>query len=664
MLQQVRSACPWLAVLILLLATSAVRADVFTDVPEAADYEVLYSLAMPAGPVDFNTAGVPYTIDHSATFTAPVDRVAYYMELKTPTGPREWAYVSMDAISQDTGLLGVPTFDSRALLQQNAVSANVYSNKSGVMTGTGFSTCNLEFWGSRSYAANQVGVPNASDSLYDAGDVAGYYAPGYGSMQIHNHGTAAETIMAYNGWGHPTLVEDIGIGTYTGTNPDWTFAGNAGTYEIANLVVLAKKGTIGLSHPTGHQVIQRGTSGSALVTLEGRFDTTESISTIEARAVARAGYAGTTTDWIAIDSSPTGGAFSSAIRVEGGWYDIEVRALDGATPIGTHAVENVGVGEMFICAGQSNSANWGQVPLQASDSRVSMTNGTTWVPAKDPLPVANGPHPDAPTNSGSPWTPLGDALVDEYDVPVGFLSVGWGGTEVAEWLPGTDHYARLETALKTLGPNGARAVLWHQGEKDNRLDTPTATYADRLETIIATSRTAADGAGYEIPWLVALTSYLASYGVDPAIIAGQQAVIDGDPFVFVGSHTDDLLSGYRFGSHFNAAGLVAHGEQWYDALVASNLLTTAAPGDANKDGTVNELDAQILAENWGEVGATWLMGDFDEDGVVDAADAAILAANWGYSGQSEPAAGVPEPSLAVVLISAATSLFMLRRRIG
>ena len=85
-----------------------------------------------------------------------------------------------------------------------------------------------------------------------------------------------------------------------------------------------------------------------------------------------------------------------------------------------------------------------------------------------------------------------------------------------------------------------------------------------------------------------------------------------------------------------------------------------APGDANRDGVVDETDAQSLAGHWGEENADWEMGDFNDDGTVDAADAAILAANWGY-GTTE-ASGVPEPSTAVLLALSALLGLTLRRR--
>ncbi|MBN2216833.1 MAG: hypothetical protein JW719_05620 [Pirellulales bacterium] len=75
------------------------------------------------------------------------------------------------------------------------------------------------------------------------------------------------------------------------------------------------------------------------------------------------------------------------------------------------------------------------------------------------------------------------------------------------------------------------------------------------------------------------------------------------------------------------------------------------PGDANWDNLVDEDDAAILAEHWGERNAYWIEGDFSGDGAVNAADAAILAANWG---QSLPTTGetaeVPEPGGITMLI--------------
>jgi len=91
-------------------------------------------------------------------------------------------------------------------------------------------------------------------------------------------------------------------------------------------------------------------------------------------------------------------------------------------------------------------------------------------------------------------------------------------------------------------------------------------------------------------------------------------------------------------------------------------LSPMIPGDATRDGIVNEKDAQRLAINWGDADATWDMGDFDEDGAVGPADAAILVAHWGASA-NETASAVPEPA-AGSFLSVAVGMWVMRRRGG
>ncbi len=90
------------------------------------------------------------------------------------------------------------------------------------------------------------------------------------------------------------------------------------------------------------------------------------------------------------------------------------------------------------------------------------------------------------------------------------------------------------------------------------------------------------------------------------------------------------------------------------------------PGDANNDGDVDAIDAQRLAAFWGateedEEYSWWEMGDFDGDEYVGPADAAIMAANWGYSA-SEANSAVPEPSVALMLLTTLGAWLVWRRR--
>jgi hypothetical protein len=174
---------------------------------------------------------------------------------------------------------------------------------------------------------------------------------------------------------------------------------------------------------------------------------------------------------------------------------------------------------------------------------------------------------------------VGDYLVDALDLPVGFISVGFSGSRVDQWLPGVRGtlYGRLEEAIKTLGPGGARAVIWHQGESDALAGTSAEDYAARLRTVIDQSRR---DAGFDLPWGVGLTSYLQSASDDAQreILAGQQDVIQSDPLVFRGAFTNDLQGpDWRWdGAHFNEAGLREHAARWSRAIAA--ILVPEPPG--------------------------------------------------------------------------------------
>lgn len=213
--------------------------NVFVDVAEANSYSTVYGMDVQRDEQSAqNTYAVHYGIDHSldlAQYIAStpgkrIDRIAYYMELKTPTGERQWIFVSMDAFTDDLSKMGVPNDASGAIWDQAITNVNVYSNVAGINTGNG-QTGWIEFWPDN-YATGANGVFDYDDNISPT-------TGGHGSMQIHLPGFA-QTLMAYNAWGDAGRVSAIGIGNYTGANPDWTFADNADDYEIANIFVLAQ----------------------------------------------------------------------------------------------------------------------------------------------------------------------------------------------------------------------------------------------------------------------------------------------------------------------------------------------------------------------------------------------------------------------------------------
>jgi sialate O-acetylesterase len=202
------------------------------NVPEAKDYHLVYDLNLAK-----LSANPAYEVDEHANIAQPFDRIAYFLELQGSDGDTKFVYVSLDAFTQDAGKIGVPTFRSGAFFQQSVTNLNVFSNVKDIVTGTGITGGNLEFWPNNYGPGNSLKVPNASDSVFDFGDQPDMGTlDGYGSMQIHNH-DARQTLFALNHWSSGNGA-DVGIGNQSQNNPDWTFAGNAGSYTNKRLRVL------------------------------------------------------------------------------------------------------------------------------------------------------------------------------------------------------------------------------------------------------------------------------------------------------------------------------------------------------------------------------------------------------------------------------------------
>jgi hypothetical protein len=196
------------------------------------------------------------------------------------------------------------------------------------------------------------------------------------------------------------------------------------------------------------------------------------------------------------------------------------------------------------------------------------------------------------SSKGSFIPAFGDAMYRRYHVPIGIASVGHGSTSVRQWLPENDPVHIMPTMTKyivrqadgtlvsdgtlfdgmmerirQLGPHGFRALLWHQGESDANQpvghEIAATTYQAMMTRVIAASR---KQAGWDIPWMVAEATYHTPD--DPACppIRAAQRGLWQTGFALEGPDTDALTAPYRQndgkGTHFNDAGLRAHGLLW------------------------------------------------------------------------------------------------------
>jgi hypothetical protein len=115
-----------------------------------------------------------------------------------------------------------------------------------------------------------------------------------------------------------------------------------------------------------------------------------------------------------------------------------------------------------------------------------------------------------------------------------------------------------------------------------------------------------------------------------------------------------LAAGYAQPTKFSAGNLrtsnpanSAKGLGWRDDAANSQVVVAYTYyGDANLDGTVNALDFNAVATNFGSASpAVWSQGDFNYDGVVNTSDFMMLSNNFNQM-LTIPAARVPEPAAA------------------
>ena len=201
----------------------------------------------------------------------------------------------------------------------------------------------------------------------------------------------------------------------------------------------------------------------------------------QARVVPLGNAFGRGTGWIAAKASLRGNDLETFIEAPaGGWYRLELRP-EGGDATSAAAVEPVGVGDLFLVAGQSYAANTGDERLRIDDREERVV---AYDARKDAWAVANDPQPNpSGSDGGTMWPAAMNLLLPLARVPIGMVNVAIGGTSVRQWMPGVTverqgggpgyrPFENLVTAGKALG--GFRAVLWQQGESDVIENTPAA----------------------------------------------------------------------------------------------------------------------------------------------------------------------------------------------
>ena len=316
---------------------------------------------------------------------------------------------------------------------------------------------------------------------------------------------------------------------------------------------------ITISSPVLRQVFQRDLTNKASLTITGSYSQT--VDVVQAKLTAVRAGQGTNIDWTTISPNPLGGIFKGTLSVRGGWYKLEVRGTLAGKVVGNiSTIEKVGIGEVFVIAGQSNAGGSSLLEANetgATDDRVNCAN---FISPRTYYPDFPFLHADlnqlsiiefsqlkktaaiGPTGLGPYyWGKVGDALSAKLNVPIMFFNTGWAGASIRVWRESAENptvgvpsdfqfdntnnnryvpgypYSNLSAVLSYYGINlGVRAVLWMEGETQSLLNldaiaqglTPPITidsYLDNLRRLV--KRTRQDLGNNKLAWVVARTSY-------------------------------------------------------------------------------------------------------------------------------------------------------------
>ncbi len=253
--------------------------------------------------------------------------------------------------------------------------------------------------------------------------------------------------------------------------------------------------SITIDWPVARAVFQRSSSNTAALPIRGKCP--PKTDRIEARLVARAAGQGTATDWAALSPAPANNAFGGTITGQGGWYDLEVRAMAGASVIASTTVQRVGIGEVFVVVGHSVAAGQSESIEGATDDRVNTvpidpqsatyqqylrTGDAKHLPVPGFAHYGTGVIPAPFGNSNYLWSQFGEHVSRKRNVPVLIFNAAFGGTSLEHWAKSArnvqfEHsfvkasirmpYINLGNTLGKYVPlTGLRAVLADQGQND------------------------------------------------------------------------------------------------------------------------------------------------------------------------------------------------------
>lgn len=173
----------------------------------------------------------------------------------------------------------------------------------------------------------------------------------------------------------------------------------------------------------------------------------------------------------------------------------------------------LGVGDLWIIAGQSNSAGYGRGPCyDPPELGIHVfNNAMKWALASQPLNESTGSihleNCEGGNSGHGPWMHFARIVKQRLSHPIGLVQVSLGGSALAPWNPTEpgDHplYELMMRVHKAVGGK-VRGILWYQGCSDANTQA-ASTYEKRFVAAVRAWRNAMKQPG--LPVLTAQISH-------------------------------------------------------------------------------------------------------------------------------------------------------------
>lgn len=157
-------------------------------------------------------------------------------------------------------------------------------------------------------------------------------------------------------------------------------------------------------------------------------------------------------------------------------------------------LHHIGVGDLYVISGQSNSAGYGREPV-ADPPEIGIhvcKNSGKWDLATHPLKDSTKtlyPENRESANAGhSPYLNFAKIIKKQVNYPIGLIQACLGGSALSLWNPYEDGvlYRAMLDIIKSQGGQ-IKGILWYQGCSDTSKDT-CETYFDRFKQMVDSLR--------------------------------------------------------------------------------------------------------------------------------------------------------------------------------